>query len=63
MNIGKACAIFQQIDSNKYTDIEKGEAIRQVLKMPTHNSVNKDTLLNVIKWLFNQMYEVNDSEF
>lgn len=33
MNTGKACAIFQQIDSDKYTLEEKGAAIHEVLKM------------------------------
>lgn len=36
MKIGTACAIFLQINSEKYTDEEKGTAILEVLKMPTH---------------------------
>lgn len=34
MKIGTACAIFLQINSEKYTDEEKGTAILEVLKMP-----------------------------
>lgn len=37
MKLGKACAIFYDIESDKYTDLEKGEAIQKVLDMPTHN--------------------------
>lgn len=41
MKIGTACAIFLQINSEKYTDEEKGTAILEVLKMPTHNGISK----------------------
>ena len=50
MNIGKACAIFEQIDSNKYTDAEKLEAVREVVEMPTHNGITKDKMLAVLRW-------------
>ena len=39
MNIGKACAIFEQIESERYTDEEKLLAIREVIEMPTHNGI------------------------
>lgn len=58
MKIGKACAIFLQIDSDEYTAKEKGQAIYEVLKMPTHNGINKDVMLSVIKYLFGMVYEV-----
>ena len=51
MNNGKACAIFVNIDSDKYTDEEKGEAIRDVLLMPTHNGITKGQMLKVIHYL------------
>ena len=50
MNIGKACAIFKQIESDKYTDIEKLIAIDSVLNMETHNGVTKDEILRAFKW-------------
>ena len=53
MNIGKACAIFEQIESERYTDEEKLLAIREVIEMPTHNGVTKDTILNAFRWLWN----------
>ena len=62
MNIGKACAIFMQINDAKYTDDEKAIAIFDVLKMPTHNGVNKDSMLAVIKWLFDRCYEVEEAK-
>jgi hypothetical protein len=45
MKIGTACAIFLQINSEKYTDEEKGTAILEVLKMPTHNGISKSAMV------------------
>lgn len=53
MNIGKANAVFEQIQSERYTDEEKLVAIEMVLDMPTHNGITKDTILNAFKWLYN----------
>ena len=50
MNIGKACAIFEQINSNRFTDAEKLEARREVGEMPTHNGITKDKMLAVLRW-------------
>ncbi|WP_368218423.1 hypothetical protein [Anaerostipes hadrus] len=54
MNIGKAFAVFQQIDSKKYTKDEKYEAIQQVINAPTINGITKREVLNVVEWLFNE---------
>ena len=62
MKISKACAIFENIDSPDFTDLEKGEAIYEVLKMPTHNSITKDKMLSVINWLFDKVFEWEDEE-
>lgn len=58
MNVGKAIAIFLEINSDEYTSMEKGEAIYLVLGMPTHNSITKDGMLRVIQYLFDQCYDV-----
>lgn len=58
MKIGKACAIFSQIDSDKYTLEEKGTAIYHVLKMPTHNGITKDAMLEVIKFFLPLAYDL-----
>ncbi len=58
MNIGAACSIFMNIDTCVHTDEEKALAIYKVLQMPTHNGVNKDSMLRVIKFLFDKLYEV-----
>jgi hypothetical protein len=60
MNIGKARAVFLKINSEDYTDEEKATAIYYVLKMPTHNGINKDSLLTVIKYLFDAKWEVTE---
>lgn len=57
MNVGKACAIFEQIKSERYTDEEKLLAIHEVIEMPTHNGITKDTILNALKWLRNYAIE------
>ena len=57
MNFGKALAVVIQIDSDKFTDEEKAEAIYHVMNAPTHNSITKDNMLNVIKWLWHKHYE------
>lgn len=58
MNIGKACAIFLEIDSDKYTPEEKGMAIYEVVKMPTHMGITKDAMLKVIRYLLELAYEL-----
>lgn len=60
MNIGKACAIFMQIDSDKYTEEEKLVAIHEVLQMPTHNSITKDKILKAFRWFFGYAVEVSE---
>ena len=57
INIGKACAIFEQIESERYADEEKLLAISEVIEMPTHNGVTKDTILNAFRWLWNYAIE------
>lgn len=61
MNIGKAIAICEKLDSEKYSLEEKTLAIREVMNMPTHMSVKKDTLVGMIKWLWNFNLEVSES--
>ncbi len=61
MNIGKACAIFEQIEADKYTEQDKLQAIKHVLEMPTYNGITKDEILSAFRWLFNQV-TVEDSE-
>lgn len=59
MNIGKACAIFEQIDSDNYTDDEKLIAIHEVLQMPTYNGITKDEIIKAFRWFFEFAAEVN----
>lgn len=60
MNTGVACAIFKQIDSEKYTEDQKIQAIQMVLDMPTHNGITKDTILAAFRWLFNAATEYEE---
>lgn len=58
MNIGKAWAIFADINSEEYTTEEKGQAIMQVCGAATHNSITKAMMLRVIWWLLNLAFDV-----
>lgn len=58
MKIGEAVNIFYHIDSDEYTPEEKGLAIKKVMEMPTHNSINKKQIFKALEWLFYQHFEV-----
>ena len=58
MTIGKARAIFEQLDSDKFTEAEKGEAILRVTRMETINSVTKASLLKAVKYLLELAFEI-----
>lgn len=60
MSVNKAVAIFTNINSNDFTDDEKAIAIHQVVNMPTHNSITKNVMLEVIKFLWNKLYEIQE---
>jgi hypothetical protein len=62
MNIRKAIGIFCNINNDKYALLEKGEAIYEVLQMPTHMSITKDDMLQVIDWLWNIVFEFGSKE-
>lgn len=58
MKIGKACAIFADIQSDKHSDEEKGMAIYQVCRMETKNSITKAMMWRVIWWLLNMTFDL-----
>ena len=51
-----AIGIFIQIDDKRFSDDEKLEAIRKVLKMSSFGMVHKEDMLAVIEWL-TDLYE------
>lgn len=57
MNQGKACAIFKDIFNPAWTDIERGEVIKIVMNMETHNAITKKDMLNVIRYLWDMCFE------
>lgn len=57
VTIGKAIAIFHEIYSDQYTELEKAEAIYRVMHMETHNSIRKEAMLKVIGYLWDLRYE------
>ena len=59
MNIGKARAIFDNIENASESIEEKGEAIYIVMNMETHNAVTKASMLKVIRWLLDMAFEID----
>ena len=60
MSLGRARAIFNDINRPGLTDIERGEAIKVVMEMETHNSVTKAAMLQVIRCLWNMVFTEGD---
>ncbi|MDE6156278.1 MAG: hypothetical protein K2F67_07570 [Eubacterium sp.] len=60
--IGKAMAICQDINSDRFTDEQKATAIYLVMNMATHNSFTKEKMLEVIKWLWHYIFQWNEPE-
>ena len=52
MPIGKATAIFKNINDDKHSASEKIEAIKTVINMETHNSITKDDLIRALDWMW-----------
>lgn len=55
-----AFKIFNDIKSNEYTDTEKAAAIYIIMQMPTHNSINKDKMVDAINYLWNELYYLEE---
>ena len=60
MTLGRARAIFEQIESDKFTKEEKVEAIIKVMSMATTNSVRRWELMNALRWLCNEYITVEE---
>lgn len=50
ISIGEAIAIFKDITRTDKTSLEKRMAIDMVLRMPTHNGIEKDEFIDVMRW-------------
>lgn len=55
-----AIVVVQNLQSEKLTDETKGLAILRILEANTLNSVTKNDMKNIIKWLFDKCYEVRE---
>ena len=55
---GRVMHIWLNIDSPFFTDEEKGEAIRHVLDLETHNGIKKVDILKACEYLWNKIFEV-----
>lgn len=57
INFGQAYTIFQNLDSDEYTDEAKGLAIYMIMNLDTHNGVKKADILKALKWLWHKHFE------
>ena len=57
MQISEAWNIFKHIDDVRFTLYDKGRAIQIVMDAATHNSITKDDMLRVIRWLWQYVFE------
>ena len=60
MNIGKACAIFEQLGNENYSDEEKMQAISDVVEMETHISITKGSMLKALAWMLDKWDEYSN---
>lgn len=58
MKVGRAIVIFTNIKKETCSEMEKVQAIKRVLEMPTHNGITKSEMVEVIDWLLHQAYEI-----
>lgn len=58
MTYRKAIDVIENLD--KHTDEEIGYAIHRILSMTTIMAVKKDSLLKVVRYLFDKCYEVEE---
>ena len=57
MKIGMAVKIFNDIYNPGFTMSAKANAIWTVMGMTTHNGITKDKMLDVMRWMFNELFE------
>lgn len=57
---GRVMLVWQNIDSPFFKDEEKGEAIRHVLDLSTHNGIKKADILKACEYLWNKVFEVEN---
>ena len=62
MKIQKALLIFDNIESEDFTEEEKAIAIKMVLNMPTKNSITKDNICKAFLWMWDQFYELDGEQ-
>ena len=60
MTMGDAYVIFSNIDTAEFDDEVKGLAVWKIARMETHNSVTKDMMVKVIRWLLGLCFEVTE---
>jgi len=58
MRIQRAIAIFEHINNDAFAEDEKALAIHAVMNMPVHMSITKDSMVSVIKYLWDKTYEI-----
>lgn len=60
MTLGDAFVIFQHINADSFTDLEKALAVKKIAEMETHMGVTKTMMLEVIRWLLDKSFEFTE---
>ena len=58
METSRAINIFKHIENDFIPDVYKGFAIQEVMNMAKFNSITKEEMIAVIRYLFPFVYEV-----
>jgi len=61
MSLRTSCAIFENINNESISEEDKAYAIRDVMEMATHDSIQKTSMIEVIKYLWNKHYEIGEN--
>lgn len=54
---GRVLLVLRNINSPFFTDEEKGECLRHVLDLATHNGISKGLILQWCDWLWHKVFE------
>lgn len=54
---GRVLLVLRNINSPFFTDEEKGECLRHVLDLATHNGIPKNLILQWCDWLWHKVFE------
>lgn len=52
-----AYTIFNNMNSDEYTEQEKLHSIKDILSLATHNSITKHSIISAFRWMYDYCFE------